>query len=542
MRYLFYSILCVMLLSAKLSAQNAVIPDPAFRAFLVTNYSWLMNAEEQLNITNAASVTGTFYCGEANISSLEGIQHFVNIEELVCMKNNLTTLPDLSTLTKLTRIDCYINQLTSLPSLDGLVNLKILHVGENRLTTLPDLAALTNLTELIVYRNKLTAIPDLSTLTNLTRLDCYENQLTVLPALNTLVNLKVLHVGENHLNVLPDLAALTNLTDLIVYRNELTSLPDLTGHTSLQRLHCFENQLTSIGKMPASLLQLWFGRNYMTYVPDISLCTGLTQLTAYTNQLQVMPDLSPYTALTELNLGTNQLQAVPPSIASLSQLAVLTLDNNGFTALPDLSALALLTMCKLENNAFTFEDLLPSAANPNIGSWTLSPQDSLQVPVYTRVAEGQPVTVSLLEDGGVPGLTYSWYCNGLLATQTAEPVLTLPAATKAHTGKWYCAVTSSNPALSACTLTSRIFTIAVLPDFMPDKELTITPNGDGKNDEWLFEETGLLKVYNTAGMLLDQQASPCYWTGSTSSGRPLGTGYYLIRINEDTVYQVTIIR
>jgi hypothetical protein len=475
MRYLFYIVLGLML-SARLSAQTtAFIPDTAFRSFIVEHYPSLMTANEELIIANAATVTGTFYCGEEKISNLEGIQYFVNIDNLSCQNNNLSTLPDISALTKLTVLYCAHNQLVSVPPLDGLVNLQSLMLAENKLTALPDLNALVNLQELIVYRN------------------------------------------------------------------QLTSIPDLTALTKLEKFYCFENNITSIGKMPASLKELWFGNNLMTYIPDISISTGLTSLRAYTNHLQTTPDMTSYASLTELNLGTNQLTTVPEGLSSLSQLTTLTLDNNLFTSLPDLSGMAALVSCDLRSNAFTFEDLLPSSANPNFASWTICPQDSLPAPANMRITDGQPLTLTLAADDGVSGLTFSWYCNGVQVAQTNQPVLNISAATKSHTGNWYCLVSSSTPALSVCTLASHIFSVVVRPNFTMDKEITITPNGDGKNDEWLFEESGALKVYNASGILVDQQSAPCYWNGTTGSGKNLGTGYYIITI-EDTAYQITIIR
>ncbi|MGN6648165.1 MAG: leucine-rich repeat domain-containing protein [Cytophaga sp.] len=475
MRHLFYIVLGLML-SARLSAQTtAVIPDTAFRSFLVDHYPALMDVNEELIIANAASVTGTLYCGDERISNLEGIQYFVNIDVLECQKNNLSTLPDISALTKLTTLYCAENQLTSVPPLNNLVSLQTLVLAQNKLTTLPDVTAL------------------------------------------------------------------ANLTDLVVYRNQLTSIPDLTVLSKLEKLYCFENNIASMGKLPASLKELWLGNNLMTYIPDISLATGLTSLRAYTNHLQIVPDLTPYAVLTDLNLGTNQLTTVPTGLPSLSQLTLLTLDNNLLTSLPDLSGLTALATCNLSSNSFTFEDLLPSSANPNIASWTICPQDSLPAPANIRITEGQPLTLTLAADDGIPGLTFSWYCNGAQVAQTNQPVLTIPAASKSHTGNWYCKVSSSAPGLSACTLASHIFTIVVRPDFTMDKELTITPNGDGKNDEWLFEESGALKVYNASGILVDQQSAPCYWNGTTGSGKILGTGYYIITI-EDTTYQITIIR
>ncbi|MBO9701389.1 MAG: leucine-rich repeat domain-containing protein [Sporocytophaga sp.] len=460
----------------KVLSQTAVIPDPAFRQFLVTNHPSLMNANQELITANAAAVTGVFYCSEANISSLEGIQNFTGIKELQCLKNKLTTLPNLSNLT------------------------------------------------------------------GLTQLNASGNQLTILPALNSLINLQVLNVMENKITAFPDLSGLTNIKEIRIYKNQLSSIPDLSGLSNLQKLSCYENNLTSIGKMPASLKELNFGDNRMTVIPDISLATGLTLLAAYTNQISSLPDLSTFTSLVHLNLGTNKISSVP-NLSTLTNLNHLTLDNNLLSDLPDLSGLNQLTFCWLHKNFFTFEDLSPSAANPNFGSWTIHPQNPIQVSPSYKGMENQRLEISLNYNSSISGLTFSWYQNDSLRTQTAEPVLEIPSLQKSDNGSYYCVVTSSQPSLSALTLTSTEFTIIMIPDFLKgSEELTLSPNGDGKNDEIYFEEHGTLKVYASSGDLVDQRSSPCYWNGTTRSGRDLEIGYYVIRINDEITYHMNIVR
>lgn len=463
--------------AVKALSQTAVIPDPAFRQFLATNYPSLMNSNQELITANAATVTGVFYCGEANISSLEGIQYFTGIKELQCFKNKLTTLPDLSSLS------------------------------------------------------------------SLTHLIAFDNQFTILPAMNALVNLQVLNVMDNKITIFPDLTGLTNLTEIHIYQNQLSSIPDLSWLPNLQKLECYENNLTSIGKMPASLKVLNFGDNLMTGIPDISLATGLTLLAAYSNQITSLPDLSSYTSLVHLNLGTNKISSVPGWLSTLTNLSYLTLDNNLLADLPDLSGLNQLTFCWLQNNFFTFEDLSPSAANPNSGSWTIHPQYPIQVPSLYKGMENQRLEISLNFNSSNSGLTFSWYQNGSLRTQTTEPALEIPALQKSDNGSYLCVITSSEPSLSALSLTTTEFSVSVIPDFLKGaKELTLSPNGDGKNDEIYFEEQGTLKVYSSSGDLVDQRPSPGYWNGTTRAGRDLEIGYYVIRINDEITYQVNIVR
>ncbi|WP_028978304.1 leucine-rich repeat domain-containing protein [Sporocytophaga myxococcoides] len=467
----------ILLLSVgKVFSQTVVIPDLNFRKFLVTYYGSVMDANQELIIANAASVTGTFYCGEANIASLEGIQYFKGITALSCIKNNLTTLPDLSNLI------------------------------------------------------------------NLTEIYAYENQITVLPPLNKLVNLKILNVMDNKLSAFPDITGLINLAEIYVYRNQLTSIPDLSGFGNLQTFQCYENKITSIGKMPASLKDLNFGRNLITSFPDISLATGLIYLSCYVNQLSSVPELSAFTSLVQLNLGTNKITSVPNSLSSLTNLTYLTLDNNLLTSLPDLSSLTQLTYFDLKKNYLTFEDFIPSSSNPTFKIWEVGPQNLIEVTSSFKGIQNKAIEIEFPFDQNMNDLTFSWYQNNALRTQTSEPSLVISSLDKSDNGTYYCQVTSSNALLSSLNFTTTSFTITVLPDFISGKELTLTPNGDGKNDEIYFEENGTLKVYDSSGNLVDKMTSPCYWNGLKKSGEELPIGFYVIRINEDITYEINVVK
>lgn len=408
--------------------------------------------------------------------------------------------------------------------------------------TLEGIQYFKNITELYCMQNQLTALPDLSPLSNLTTLHCYQNKLTSLPSLNKLSQLRSFNVFDNQLTEFPKIDSLKNLKELILFRNRFTSIPDLSYLTQLEKLDCYENKLVSIGKMPASLTSLQTGENLLTQLPDISLATNLQSLAAYSNQLVDIPDLASYKSLTSLNLGTNKLRSLPASISMMTTLVSLTLDNNEFHDIPDFSALTQLTSFRFDHNFLTFDDVVKSSSNPHFNQWQITPQDSLSIDKVFRFAENQNIKVALAEADSSSNLLYAWYQNGTLKTTTNKPFLEFSSIEKADNGKYYCHVTSSSPSLSSFELYSNTFEIVVLPDFIVEKNLSITPNGDGKNDEMYFSEQGTLLVYDSQGRLLDQLQSPCYWNGSTKSGKELGTGYYFIEINKTTTYPVTIIR
>ena len=172
---------------------------------------------EKIAAITELDVSGT-YENRGTLTSLQGIEYFESLTELVCYYNQLTSL-DVSANMALTELECYDNQLTSL-----------------------DVSANTALTELYCLSNQLTSL-DVSANTALTVLDCSSNSLTSLDvSANTA--LTELWCGYNQLTSL-DVSANTALTTLWCYYNQLESL-DVSANTALMVLECDDNQLTSL--------------------------------------------------------------------------------------------------------------------------------------------------------------------------------------------------------------------------------------------------------------------------------------------------------
>lgn len=72
-----------------------------------------------------------FYCINNQLTSLEGIEHLHNLEELYCRTNQIVSLKGIENLKKLTTLDCRDNSLTSLVGIENLENLAVLRDGNN---------------------------------------------------------------------------------------------------------------------------------------------------------------------------------------------------------------------------------------------------------------------------------------------------------------------------------------------------------------------------------------------------------------------------
>ncbi|KAB1158073.1 DUF7619 domain-containing protein [Flavobacterium luteum] len=235
-----YSLLLGLLFFSKVKAQIVTIPDANFKAKLLeaSPESYIAqdflgnlikidtNNDGEIQVSEAKSVMDLSVV-DSNISSLEGISSFSNLERLQCQSNKITFL-DVSGLVNLTYLDCRLNQLTSLNVL-SCVKLDALFCLNNQLTSV-DVSGLVNLSELDCSNNKLTSL-DVTGLINLNDFKCSFNQLTSLD------------VSDN-----------INLGNIIFNNNLLSSL-DFSTNSHFQVLNWVEfgsnfnvshNQLTSV--------------------------------------------------------------------------------------------------------------------------------------------------------------------------------------------------------------------------------------------------------------------------------------------------------
>lgn len=161
------------------------IPDANFKkALLGYPIKIDKNGDKEISYGEAREYTGTIAIASKNISSLVGIEAFVNITHLYCNDNQLTGL-DVSKNTSLKFLYCHGNQLTNL-----------------------DLSKNIVLTDLSCLKNQLTSL-DLSKNTALQYLSCHDNQLTSL-----------------------DLSKNTELKGLVIHNNQLTQLNLANGNNS----------------------------------------------------------------------------------------------------------------------------------------------------------------------------------------------------------------------------------------------------------------------------------------------------------------------
>lgn len=145
-------------------------PDENFRNYLLQQP---YGEDEFIYLAEIDNITYMDVSGR-NISSLQGIEHFTALMQLLCGNNKLTTL-DVSQNTELTHLGCDSNQLTALNVSEN-TKLIWLYCHSNKLTTL-DVSNNTELRYLHCYDNQLTTL-DVSNNTELKSLECYNNNIS----------------------------------------------------------------------------------------------------------------------------------------------------------------------------------------------------------------------------------------------------------------------------------------------------------------------------------------------------------------------------
>lgn len=153
---------------SKLNAQNIQFPDPNFKSKLLQanagnqiarnlmgNYFKIDSNNDGEIQTSEAEQVSSLDVDNSNISDLNGIRSFINIQTLLCDLNRLTSL-HVGGLTKLVTLFCGSNQIANI-NLQGAISLVHLQCAQNQLTTL-DLTNNINLRILTCSNNKLQSL------------------------------------------------------------------------------------------------------------------------------------------------------------------------------------------------------------------------------------------------------------------------------------------------------------------------------------------------------------------------------------------------
>ncbi|MEG0277506.1 MAG: hypothetical protein RR630_10805, partial [Coprobacillus sp.] len=225
---------------------------------------------------------------------------------------NLGSLP-----TGITELRCEYNELTGTLDVSRLSHLTMLLCSVNKLTSLGSLP--TGITELRCEYNELTGTLDVSRLSRLTMLLCNVNKLTSLGTLPS--NLNFLDCSDNQISRFDNLPR--SMTRLFFGRNKISGVFDLSLLPALIDMGCDNNRITKFsGSLPNSLIALQCSENLLTSLPEIP--NAMISLDCTGNKLTKLPKLP--SGLEGLFCANNKITSL--NLKGLTGLEILLFANN----------------------------------------------------------------------------------------------------------------------------------------------------------------------------------------------------------------------
>lgn len=283
-----------------------------------------------------------------NISDMNGIEKFINLEYLNCGDNQIKSI-DVSSNTKLSTLYAYNNLITKLELGDS-DELLSLDISLNANLGSLDVSKKTNLITLACGSCGLSEL-DLTNNIKLGKLYCDFNQLTTLDIENcTLLNL--LDCTGNQITGELDLRDYSNMVCVDCGNNEISSIL-IDGLTQLEKLHIYENKLTEIDVSTNKNLKIInCGKNYISEL-DLSSNTELEYLACYECNLTTL-DIGMLDKLASLDCSNNPLSTL--DVTKNILLEELCCRNNNLTSI-DISKNKKLITLDCESNSLSKLDL-----------------------------------------------------------------------------------------------------------------------------------------------------------------------------------------
>lgn len=292
------------------TAQIVDIPDPNFKNRL-TNFPCIdtdgdgfgdsdadLNDDGEIQVSEAELVSRIIIGSGANITSVEGLQSFVNLEKIQFTNNDITEFP-IENLVNLVEVIVWGTNLTSL-NVNNLTSLEILNCEDNAITELQVNNAV-SLINLDCAGNEINSL-EVSGLSNLVTLNSHGNNLTSLDV-SGLTNLRYLYTGNNALTTI-DTQDASNIEYFSVGINQLTSI-EISHMTNLYLFDCAQNPLTTLSFEASN--------------------SNITQLTCQNSSLQSL-DVSNLPNLEYFNAGYNNLTSI--DLTNQSNLIELSVRDN----------------------------------------------------------------------------------------------------------------------------------------------------------------------------------------------------------------------
>lgn len=309
------------------SEGDNAIECPVFKELLLEYCDF--NADGTISASEAAQVTEmTLTLSETDerepITSLKGIEMFVNLVNLDCDNNALTEL-DLSGLKKLEYVDCSYNHIKSV-NLSGCSSLHQFYGNMNDIEYV-NLDGCDALQLFQAWQNNLTTF-NVSGKKELVYLDLRINNLREVK-FNDCPKLLVAAIGSNDIISL-NLTGLPELYTLGCYENNLSSL-DLSNLPKLEMLECYDNNIATLDLSANPVLATLVCGNNLISELVLHPNAPLSKLDCSNNRLEGKWSFINYTNLKYLHCGGNNISLL--DVANCVKITDLACENTNITDL-----------------------------------------------------------------------------------------------------------------------------------------------------------------------------------------------------------------
>lgn len=500
------------------------ILDSSFVKFLTVNYPATIDTANNLIISEAAKVSGTFNCVNYSIRKIDGLQYFTNLKKIIIHKTSISYLPSLD----------HINGLTSID------------VSQNKLMYLPDLSKLRSLKEIFANDNTIKFVPDLTLNDSLVALSMHHNFIDTLIGLENLKRLNYLQISYNNLRYLPGLDSMSSLSFLLIWKNNIKALPNLSPLQKLSYIDAAYNEMTTVpvlGNKP-NLTTAYFNDNNISVInDDFSQCPILGKVRLYNNPITFF-ELIKVTA----KQGYDTIFKMNPHKVTKVAYKISVRENTKITLSTNIDRGVSSVFYDWYKNGFYFKTVfadslvLPKTMGVNTDSYFCLVRSSKFTDFVVNTDTFNISTYSCIDTSKITINTFDIDCENGGQIQLVDKNLDASAfkySITSNSGKYIDAQNWSFTGLNelkynlTIKATDGCSRTLLKPIYLKQKtceEFLLCPNAES-NNSYEFVDTGLVKIYDKQGNVVHQMPIPNLWNGQGLKSHKVPTGFYVADIN-----------
>ncbi|MCF7758341.1 leucine-rich repeat domain-containing protein [Paenibacillus xylanexedens] len=211
--------LVFVLLPTTIISAASLIKDPVLAKVIRADLK--MSAKKEIKVADLKKLKSIYAMEtKSKISNLQGLEHAVNMTDLVLPGHNVKNITPLTKLKKLEFLALDGNQITDLSPISGLKNLQTLFMDDNKIKSLTPLKNMHKLTSLLASGNQVTDLSPLQKL-KLEWVIMNGNKIQDLTPLNNHPTLEYLYVEDNLIEDIAVLETIPHLTEVYLANNPL---------------------------------------------------------------------------------------------------------------------------------------------------------------------------------------------------------------------------------------------------------------------------------------------------------------------------------